>query len=61
MNIATHNDWRSHRLDIGLLEENLPGLVAELLDLGLGQRFTLEQLGDLPVQVPVVKATFHFR
>ena len=46
VNVAANSDGRAHGLDIALLDQDLPGLVGELLDLVFGQRLALEQVLD---------------
>ena len=46
MNITTYCDRTSYWLYIGLFEENLSGLVAELLDLCLCELLAVTEVGD---------------
>lgn len=59
MDITADDHWSSHWLHVGLLDEDLLGLLAQLLHLSLRQWFAFEKLGDLPVQISVIKPTFH--
>lgn len=59
VDIAADDDGSPDWLNVRLLKENLLGFLAELLDFGLWQWFAVEKLGDLLVQVSVIKPTFH--
>jgi len=49
-NELTHGDWRIDTLDVALLNQNLAGTVAQVLDLLLSDELALVELLNLPVK-----------
>jgi len=58
VNVAADGDGTLHRLNVPLLDENRPGLIAKRLDLRLRQRLALHEVLDLPVQIRVRRHRF---
>lgn len=51
MDITANCDWRPHRLDIALINQDFLGFLAKSLDVVLRQWLALEELVDLGVQI----------